>query len=79
LNNKFKIGFSFIINMHGNAEFLILFVPFFVIGIGAIYATLFFPMFFIFHILLWIVGVLCLGIDVFALMVQYVNWKYYRE
>jgi hypothetical protein len=64
--------------MHGKSEFLILFIPFLIIGLGAIYFAFSFT-FILFRILLFLVGIICLTIDAFALLVQYVNWKYYKE
>ncbi|MBT4192579.1 MAG: hypothetical protein HOE11_04680 [Candidatus Diapherotrites archaeon] len=65
--------------MHGNTEFLFLFVPFFVVGVIALYSAITIPLFLIGNIILGIIGVACLAIDVFALLVQYVNWRYYKE
>ena len=74
--------------MKGNAEFLILFVPFLLIGLGAIYLGFFYQIIEILNsnllvliaqIILTLVAIFCFAIDIFALMVQYVNWKYYNE
>ncbi|MDD3084219.1 MAG: hypothetical protein PHP82_04310 [Candidatus ainarchaeum sp.] len=65
--------------MHGNLEFLLLFIPFLLIGLTAFYAVLFVPLFFFIQIILILVGIICFSIDIFALLVQYVNWKYYKE
>ncbi len=74
--------------MKGNAEFLVLFIPFLFIGILAFYGTWFYPLqellinnylVFITQIILTIIAIFCFAVDVFALMVQYVNWRYYNE
>lgn len=65
--------------MKGSAEFLILFIPFLLFGLGAIYLNLTNTFGLLIEGLLWLVAIICLGIDVFALLVQYVNWKYYKE
>ncbi|MFA5763381.1 MAG: hypothetical protein WC915_01055 [archaeon] len=65
--------------MEGNAEFLILFIPFLIIGISTIYVAFTFNIEFIFKIILGIIGLVALAIDAFALLVQYINWKYYKE
>jgi hypothetical protein len=65
--------------MDGNSEFLILFIPFLIIGIGAIYVAFIFEIEFIFKIILGIIGIIALAIDSFALIVQYINWKYYKD
>jgi hypothetical protein len=74
--------------MKGNAEFLVLFIPFLTVAIIAIYGTFFYPivdilvnplLVIIAQIILTLVGIFCIIVDVFALMVQYVNWKYYNE
>jgi len=65
--------------MEGNKEFLILFIPFFVVGIGAIYINLTNSFGFLVEGFLWLVAAICLAIDAFALLVQYINWKYYKE
>jgi hypothetical protein len=65
--------------MQGNAEFLILFIPFLIIGLGAIYVAFIFDIEFIFKIILGIIGLIALAIDAFALLVQYINWKYNKD
>jgi hypothetical protein len=65
--------------MHGNSEFLLLFIPFLIVGVAALYSAITFPLLYIGNILLGIVGIFCLAVDIFALMVQYVNWRYYKE
>jgi len=74
--------------MKGNAEFLVLFIPFLIVAIVTIYGAWFYPLHallitpilvFITQIVLTIIGIFCIIVDVFALMVQYVNWKYYNE
>jgi hypothetical protein len=74
--------------MKGNAEFLILFIPFFLIGLAAFYLALIYPieqfvgdgLFLLgIKIIFGIIGAICWAIDIFALLVQYVNWKYYKE
>jgi hypothetical protein len=74
--------------MKGNAEFLVLFVPFLIVAILTIYGAWFYPLtdilinpilVFVTQILLTLIGIFCIIVDVFALMVQYVNWKYYNE
>ncbi len=65
--------------MHGNTEFLFLFIPFLLVGLGALFLAFFTPQFILIQIFLIIIGIICLIIDAFALLVQYVNWKYYKE
>jgi len=74
--------------MKGNAEFLVLFIPFLTVAIIAIYGAFFFPLanilvnpllVIIAQVVLTLIGIFCIIVDVFALMVQYVNWKYYNE
>ena len=74
--------------MKGNAEFLILFIPFLLIGLFAIYLGFFYPIIeilknnwlvLIAQIILTLITIFCFAIDIFAIMVQYVNWKYYNE
>ena len=74
--------------MKGNAEFLILFIPFLLVGLAAFYTAWFYPiqeilinpiLTFISQIILTLIGIFCAIVDIFALMVQYVNWKYYKE
>jgi len=74
--------------MKGNAEFLILFIPFLLIGLGAIYLDFFYPILeilksqwlvLIAQVILVLIAIFCFVVDIFALMVQYVNWKYYNE
>jgi len=74
--------------MKGNAEFLILFVPFLLVGLFAIYIGFFYPIIEILNsswlvliaqVILVLIAIFCFAVDIFALMVQYVNWKYYNE
>ncbi len=65
--------------MKGSAEFLALFVPFLLVGLGTIYLNLTNSFGLLIEGLLWLIAVVCLGINVFALLVQYVNWRYYKE
>jgi len=65
--------------MHGNSEFLVLFVPFFLIAVAGLSGAFFTDLFWPIKIVLGIIGVLALAIDIFALLVQYVNWRYYKE
>jgi len=74
--------------MKGNAEFLILFVPFLIVGMGAIYLGFFYPIMEILNstwlvviaqVIFTLIAIFCFAVDIFALMVQYVNWKYYNE
>jgi len=74
--------------MKGNAEFLILFIPFLLIGLSAFYGAWFYPLeeilinpaiVFSAQIVLTAIGIFCIAVDIFATMVQYVNWKYYKE
>ena len=74
--------------MKGNKEFLTLFIPFLIIGIAVFYMAWFYPigtiltqpiLVFITQILFTLISIFCLAVDVFALLVQYVNWKYYNE
>ncbi|MBT4870058.1 MAG: hypothetical protein HON47_00595 [Candidatus Diapherotrites archaeon] len=74
--------------MKGNAEFLILFIPFLLIGIGSFYVAWFYSLesilinpvlVFGVQLVLSAVGIFCAAVDIFAIMVQYVNWKYYKE
>ena len=65
--------------MHGNKEFLILFIPVLLIAIISIYFALFSNINLAVRILLGLIGVVASLIDVFALLVQFVNWKYYKE
>ena len=74
--------------MKGNAEFLVLFMPFLIVAIVTIYGAWFYPLQellinpilgILAQIVLTLIGIFCIAVDVFALMVQYVNWKYYKE
>ena len=74
--------------MKGNAEFLILFIPFLLICLGSFYAAWFYPLenilinpilVFGVQIILTAIGIFCAAVNIFALVVQYVNWKYYKE
>jgi hypothetical protein len=65
--------------MEGNAEFLILFIPFLAIGLTTIYFAITLNVNLIFKIILGFVGIIALTIDAFALLVQYINWRYYKE
>ena len=74
--------------MKGNAEFLVLFMPFLIVAIVTIYGAWFYPLEellinpilgILAQIVLTLIGIFCIAVDVFALMVQYVNWKYYKE
>jgi len=74
--------------MKGNAEFLILFIPFLLIGLFAIYLGFFYPIIeilknnwlvLIAQVVLTLIAIFCFAVDIFAIMVQYVNWKYYNE
>ena len=65
--------------MEGNAEFLILFIPFAIVAISTIYFAIFSDFNLIIKIVLGIIGFIALAIDSFALLVQYINWRYYSE
>jgi len=60
-------------------EFWILFIPILLIGIGALYAGISVPIHFIANVLLVVLAIVCFILDGFALLVQYVNWRYYPE
>jgi hypothetical protein len=64
--------------MDGNKEFFILFIPFLLVALGATYVNLNNSLGWIIEGILWFIIIVCLLIDGFALIVQYVNWKYYR-
>ena len=74
--------------MKGNAEFLLLFIPFLLIGMGAFYTAWIYPLeeiliypalIFGAQIVLTAIGLFCAAVDIFAVLVQYVNWRYYKE
>ena len=74
--------------MKGHAEFMILFIPFLLIGIGTFYGAWIYPLeeflknnalVLIAQIILTLIGIFCAAVDIFAIMVQYVNWRYYKE
>ena len=60
-------------------EFLVLFVPILLLGLASLYFALAQPMNFIINTGLLVFAGLCFAIDIFALLVQYVNWRYYKE
>ena len=65
--------------MHGNKEFLILFIPVLLVAITTVYFVFFSNINFAVKVLLGIIGIVSILIDAFALLVQFVNWKYYKE
>ena len=65
--------------MHGNKEFLILFIPVLLVAITVVYFVFFSNINFAVKVLLGIIGIVSILIDAFALLVQFVNWKYYKE
>jgi hypothetical protein len=65
--------------MEGNKEFLILFIPFLAIALGLTYINLTNSFGWIIEGLLWLFAVFCYAVNIFALLVQYINWKYYKE
>ena len=60
-------------------DFVVLFVPIFALGAGAIWFGLNSAINFLINIAAFALGGLCMVICAFALLVQYVNWKYYKE
>jgi len=60
-------------------EFWILFIPILLIGVAALYFGITTPINFFINVGLVVLGIICAAIDVFAALVQYVNWKYYKE
>jgi len=55
---------------------------------GAIYLGFFYPIMEILNstwlvviaqVIFTLIAIFCFAVDIFALMVQYVNWKYYNE
>ena len=65
--------------MHENKEFYILFVPVLLVAIISLYFSIFSNINFAAKVLLALIGLLAIVIDTFALLVQFVNWKYYKE
>ncbi|MDD4250977.1 MAG: hypothetical protein PHX27_02185 [Candidatus ainarchaeum sp.] len=65
--------------MQGNFEFLVLFIPVMLVGITSLYFAFFTRQFIIVWIILILIGIFCILVDLFALLVQYINWKYYKE
>ncbi len=62
-----------------NKEFYIFFIPMFAIGALFIYLPFILQIIFPFNLIPIIIGILFLIVDIFALLVQYVNWRYYKE
>lgn len=60
-------------------EFILLFVSFLAAGLALIYAGLMFQINFLANTVMLALGGLALAIDAFALLVQAVNWKYYKK
>jgi len=60
-------------------EFWILFIPILLIGVAALYFGITTPINFFIKVGLVVLGIICAAIDIFAALVQYVNWKYYKE
>ena len=63
----------------GKKEFAVFFIPFLIIGLAAIYFAVILDIFILFRILLGIIGGLFIGLNAFAVLVELVNWKYYKE
>ena len=60
-------------------DFVVLFVPIFIVGVAALWTGFNTSINFLVNIGGFVLGALCMIICAFALLVQYVNWKYYKE
>ncbi|MFA5357299.1 MAG: hypothetical protein WC308_00030 [archaeon] len=60
-------------------EFVLLFTSFLIAGIALIYSGLTFQINFLTNTAMLALGGIALAIDAFALLVQAVNWKYYKK
>jgi hypothetical protein len=60
-------------------EFYVLFVPIFLIGCASIWFGFGSSINFLLNIGSFVLGGACMVICAFAILVQYINWKYYKE